>query len=64
MVGGARLFVLARLSQIGTVAGTVERHLSLLTATLRTNASVHGGAKALLFSDFADCTTQNLGAPV
>jgi len=58
-VGGARLFVFPCLAQIRTIAGAVERDLALLTATLRTNASVDGGTEPLFFADFADGAAQN-----
>jgi hypothetical protein len=50
--------VLARLLQIGTIAGAIERHLALLAATLRANAAVDRGTEALLLANFADRATQ------
>ena len=54
---GTRPFMLPRLLQVHTSAGTIERHLALFTTTLRTDASVDGGTKAFFFSLFADRTT-------
>ncbi len=56
LVGGARLFVLASLKQVGAVAGTIECDLALLAATLRADAGVDGGAESFFFADVADGT--------
>jgi len=62
MVGvrGARVRgrVLARLLQIRTVAGAVERHLALLAAALRTDFPMHDWAKPLLFAFFTKRAAQ------
>jgi hypothetical protein len=50
----------ARLQEIGTVAGTVERHLTLFAAALRADASMDGGAEAFLFSHVADGAGQSV----
>src|SRR5260370_36143337 len=59
LVHRARLLVLVRLNHIRAVAGTIERHFALLAAALRGNTPVNGGAKAFLFADFTDSTTQS-----
>jgi hypothetical protein len=53
-----RLFVLPRLSQIGTITGAIECDFTLLAAALRANAPVQGRAKTLFFANFADGATQ------
>src|SRR5579863_4085954 len=58
LVGGARLFMLSGLPKIGTVARAIERHLSLLAATLGANAPVNGGTESLLLADFTDGAAQ------
>src|SRR5580658_2953621 len=50
--------LLSCLQKIRTVARAVERHLALLAATLRTDFSVYGRAKPLLFSFFTDRAMQ------
>src|SRR6266481_5585927 len=60
LIHGARLFMLPRLSQVRAVAGTIQRHLALLTAALRADAPVDRGTKAFLFANFADRATQTL----
>src|SRR5579863_6995926 len=52
--------MIPRLPQIDTIAGTVQRDLTLLAATLRANSPVHRRTKPLLFSDFTDCTAQEM----
>src|SRR5580693_3993575 len=54
---GTRPFMLPRLLEIHTSAGTIESHLALLTTTLWADASVNSGTKAFFFSFFADRTT-------
>src|SRR5580704_3608863 len=61
---GARLLVLSRLLQIGAVARTIERHLALLAATLRADASVDGGTEAFLLANFTNGATQMAGSPL
>jgi hypothetical protein len=61
--GGARLFVLARLLQISTVRRAIESDFALLSAALRTNAPVNGGAKASLFAQIADSAIQRVESP-
>src|SRR5271166_5518130 len=58
LVGGTRLFVLARLLQIGAVAGAIEGHLALFAAALGTDAAVDGRTEALLLANFADRAAQ------
>jgi hypothetical protein len=58
-----RFLVLARLLKIDALTGTIERHLALLTATLRTNPAVHGGTEAFLLALFANRTTHGNRAP-
>jgi hypothetical protein len=53
-----RFRVLARLLEIRTLAGAIERYLALLAAALWTDSSVHGRAKPLFFSFFTDRATQ------
>src|SRR6266496_6691369 len=53
-----RLFMLTRLLQIDTLAGTVERDFTLLATTLGADAAVHGEAETLLSPLFADGATQ------
>jgi hypothetical protein len=50
--------VLARLLQIGTIAGAIERNLALLAATLRADAPVGRGTETFFLSYFADRATQ------
>src|SRR5437764_1376764 len=61
LIARARSLMLAGLDQIRAICGTVKRYLALLAAALRTDASVHGGAEALLFTEFTDDTGQ--GSP-
>ncbi len=49
-----RLFMLARLQQIRTIAWTIERDFALLAAALRADASMHRGTKTLFLTLFAD----------
>src|SRR6266403_4868230 len=57
--------MLPGLLQVGTVAGTIERHLSLFAAALRANTPVHGGTEALFLADFTDRTAQEgLSLPI
>jgi hypothetical protein len=49
--------VRAGLLQVYALARTIERHFTLLTATLRTNTSVNREAEPLFFSSLADGTT-------
>src|SRR5437899_5348665 len=58
LVRGARLLMLPGLLQVGTVAGTVERHLALFAATLRADAPMHRGTKPLLLANLADGAAQ------
>ena len=58
LVCGTRLLVLARLLQIGAVAGTIQRHLALLAAALRADAAVHGWTEALLLANLANRAAQ------
>jgi hypothetical protein len=58
LICGTRLLALARLLEIGTIAGAVECDFALFAATLRANASVEGRAKPLFFTNFADGATQ------
>src|SRR5271168_55229 len=58
LVRRTRLFVLSCLLQIGAVAGTIERHLALLTATLGADAAVHGGTETFLLASLADRAAQ------
>jgi hypothetical protein len=51
--------MLAGLLQMHTFAGTIERNLTIFTATLRANASVYGQAETFFFALFADGTTQD-----
>jgi hypothetical protein len=55
---GMRLLMLSRLLQILAIAGTIERHLALLAATLRANTSMDRGTEAFLFSNSADRAAQ------
>ena len=50
----ARLFMLPCLLEINTLSWAIERHLALLAATLRADASMHCQTEALFFSFFAD----------
>ncbi len=50
--------LLSCLQKIRTVAGAVQRHFALLAAALWTDSAVHGRAKPLFFSLFADRATQ------
>jgi hypothetical protein len=59
----AWLLVLARLLQVNTIAGTVERHLALLTATLRADTPVDCRAEAFLLAGFGNGKTK-LAAPM
>jgi hypothetical protein len=52
-----------RLLEIAAGAGTIERHLALLTAALRADAPMNCRAKALFFSLFTDRTTHKTSAP-
>jgi hypothetical protein len=54
----------AGLLQIGTVAGTIQRHLALLSATLRADASVNRGTEAFFLAAFANRATQMKFSPV
>jgi hypothetical protein len=49
--------MLPRLLEVRASAGTIERHFALFATTLRADASVDSGTKALLFSLFADGAT-------
>jgi len=55
-----RFLVFARLLKVDAVTGTIERHLALLAATLRTNPAMHSGAEALLLALFANRTTHSV----
>ncbi len=59
IIGGARLFVLPGLLEIGAVAWTIERHFALFAAALRADAAMHGGTEALFLTNFADGTTHD-----
>jgi hypothetical protein len=50
--------MLARLLQVGTLRGAVQRHLALLAATLGADALVEGKAEAFFFAKVADGTAQ------
>src|SRR5579862_220435 len=50
----------ARLLQIHAITRTIERYFPLLAATLRTNPSMHGRAKAFFLAFFADRTTHKI----
>ena len=58
LVRRPRLLMLPGLLQIRAVAGTIERHLALFAAALRTNPSMDRGAEAFLFSNVADGARQ------
>src|SRR5436309_15591450 len=58
-----RFLVFARLLKVDAVTGTIERHLALLAATLRTNPAMHSGAEALLLALFANRTTHGNQSP-
>jgi hypothetical protein len=50
--------LLSCLQKIRTVARAIERHLALLSTTLRTDSPVHGRAKPFLFPFFTERATQ------
>src|SRR3981189_299657 len=54
------LLVFARLLQVGAIARTIERDLALFATALRTDSSVDGGPKPLLFPEVADRTAHRL----
>ena len=56
--GGARFFVLARLHEVGAVAGTVEGDLALLATALRTDATVDGGAETFFLAEITNRAAQ------
>ena len=47
-----RAFVAARLLQVNAFRRAIERDFALRSATLRTDAAMHGQTEALLFADF------------
>ncbi len=47
------------LLQIRTITWTIQRHLALFSTTLRADAPVNGGTKALFFSGFTDSAAQS-----
>jgi hypothetical protein len=49
-IESSRLFMRARLLQVGTLARAIQRHLALGAAADRADAPVNSGAEALLFS--------------
>jgi hypothetical protein len=50
--------MLSGLLQIRTFAGTIERNLALLAATLRANAAVDSRTEAFLLANLADGAAQ------
>src|SRR5271165_7330864 len=57
-IGRTRLFMLPGLLQIGTIAGTIERHFPLLATALRANPPVNRRTEAFFLADFTDRATQ------
>jgi len=55
--------MLPRLLQVNALARTIERHLALLSATLRTDAPMHRWTEAFFFPFFADDATQSDVSP-
>lgn len=53
----ARFLVFARLQQVRTVAGTIERDFALLAAALGTDAPMDRGTESLFLPEIADRTT-------
>jgi hypothetical protein len=49
--------VLARLLQVGTFTGTIERDFALFSAALGADSPVNSGAEPLFFSNFANGAT-------